>query len=318
MDAQTISDMLNKSIDGVVSISYEEGISDSIPIYQIFIFKTIKSQSISIVTKNIKEAIGREFAYTLLKGCTGELPINVSGMSEVYVISNLDTESGDYLRVNLFKRTNNQTQTDLIGIEQKKIPKGPVVSANVINLTAIVVYGYIENNFDLDAIKNSIEDMSDIHFIQPRITAEADSISEEILTELNNLTGVDAYISDNKTRISFNQSLDEIFDVLESENITHSFESGELAFHVPAGANITEIKNTLTENSINNIELIKEGFVSVPNEVVLNDRVIQMPDNDHFGAILDIDTEIGDAIEIDLMTMSEVEPPRPAPPPWGF
>jgi len=65
-----------------------------------------------------------------------------------------------------------------------------------------------------------------------------------------------------------------------------------------------EIEALLTENGVENVTFKKTGLVSMPKEVIVNERLVPINNYLGFGSSFYMDTEVGDEINISLNTIT--------------
>jgi len=306
---ETIRDIQNTSLDGLEKITlevgnpvfYESAIEGKTYLLFIFTFDELDDNRTDSLKNILNSKLGTN-NYELLGGCIGSLPINISGpgTDKVYFPCGFDTEINDYFRIFLLKKTKDGLFEGMTSFVEKKIRVGPIIDANVVNVTDILAQGVIESDFYPDRLYKI--NIRDIELLSPRVLINK-TLEDEILEGITSLQDVDVRTEDNKTIISFNSSHENITKILEMENISYNLETGYLAFTVPENANVSFINYTLKESGISNITLKKVGFVSLPREVIIDGKLGTIPNNDRFNALLKIDTEIGDRINVSLSTL---------------
>ncbi len=306
---ETIRNIQNTSLDGLEKTTlevgnpkfYESAIEGKAYLLFRFTFDEIDDNRTTSV-KNILDAELGTNNYNLLGGCIGNLPINISGpgTDRVYFPCEFDTEVDDYFMIFLLKKTRDGLFEGMIGFVRNKIKVGPVIDADVVNITNILAQGFIESDFYPDRLSKI--NTSDIEIVPPKILINK-TVGNETLEEINSLPAVDTLIEDNKTLISFNSSYEDISEILKMENISYNLEEGYLTFTVPESTNVSSMNYTLNESGISNITLKKAGFVSLPDKVIIDDKLVTIPNNERFNAMLNVETEIGDRINVSLSTL---------------
>ncbi|HDH41385.1 MAG TPA: hypothetical protein ENG12_03150 [Candidatus Altiarchaeales archaeon] len=306
---ETIRDIQNTSLDGLKRITlevgnpvfYESAIEGRTYLLFRFTFDELDDNRTNSVRNILNSKLGTN-NYELLRGCMGSLPINISGpgTDRVYFPCGFDTEKDDYFRIFLLKKTKDGLFEGTIGFVEKKIEVGPVIDADVVNITNILAQGVIESDFYPDRLYRI--NTSDMEILPPRVLINK-TVKDEVLEKIDSLPGVDVRAEDNKTIISFNSSHENISRILEIENISYNLETGYLALTLPENASLSFINYTLNEARISNITFEKTGSVSLPEEVIIDGKLVTIPNNDRFNALLKIDTEIGDRVNISLSTL---------------
>jgi len=306
---ETIRDIQNTSLDGLKRITlevgnpvfYESAIEGRTYLLFRFTFDELDDNRTNSVKSILNSKLGTN-NYELFEGCMGTLPINISGpgTDRVYFPCGFDTGIDDYFKIFLLKKTKDGLFGGTIGFVEKKIEVGPVIDADVVNITNILARGVIESDFYPDRLYGI--NTSDMELLSPRVLINR-TVGDEILGEIDSLPGVDVRTEDNKTIVSFNSSHENITRILETENIPYNLETGYLALTVPENASVSFINYTLNEAKISNITLEKVGSVSLPEEIIIDGKLVTIPNNDRFDAVLKIDTEIGDRINISLSTL---------------
>ncbi|HDI72572.1 MAG TPA: hypothetical protein ENF58_00365 [Candidatus Altiarchaeales archaeon] len=257
------------------------------------------------INENVTEKLRSELdnrldEYSLKRAYIGILPVNLSGpgTDRVYIPGHLDVRKGDYARVLLFQKS---IDGSLFGLERKRIPIGPVVSADVVNLTDIMVQGTIASDFYPNTIERDIN-VTSIRLQPPKILIN-ETITNETIEEISKLNGVDTEIKDNKTEISFNSSLKDIMEILNREKLEYSLEEGSVLLRIPLNSSVELVTEILKENGIGELKFKKSGSVEIPDEVMINGKPVMIKDYDRFAAILDMETNVGDRINITISTL---------------
>jgi hypothetical protein len=309
---ETVSRIQNTSLDGLEEITLEVGnpefytssmgrsVGGRKYIFFRFTFDGLDDNRTASVRKVLDAELGDE-NYNLLRGCIGNLPINISGpgTDRVYFPCKSGTEVGDYFTVILFQKTREGVSEGFIGFVRSKIRAGPVIDADVVNITGILVQGIIESDFHPDRLSEI--NASDMDIVPPRLMVNG-TLDNETIEGINSLPDVDAHMEDNKTTISFNNSHGEILGILDEKGVVYELEEGYLLFTVPENANISSVNRTLNESGISNMTFMKVGLVSLPRKLVMDGKLVVVPNNGRFNAILNIETEINDSINFSLST----------------
>jgi len=301
-----IIEIRNSSIDGVGSISCEVANLVSDPRYSIIcgsyiMFKFRIEGNYSDVTGGIRNKLeGALNEYSLRKGYLGKLPANILGSGEIYVVGGEKTEKGDYVRIFIFSKELIAGGTGLLGLEERNIPKGPRFPATVVNLTGISVSGIIPGEFNPRAIVEGLElNETEFNSKMPEFRVNGTLPKESL-----DLIDADVQEMENKTTIRFNSSREEIEEILKEENLSYSLEPGAVFFPVPLNSSTGEIEALLTENGVENVTFKKTGLVSMPKEVIVNERLVPINNYLGFGSSFYMDTEVGDEINISLNTIT--------------
>jgi hypothetical protein len=293
---EKISSLLNSSIPGVNYIS-----CDSTDLYFLCTFNL----GIENSTPLIKEELDKKFRsdYSLVRGFIGELPVNISGTDEVYIIGTKDNKPGEYVRAFLFQK---KDTGGIIGFEEKKVPLGERIPSKVLNLTAYTFSGIIAGNFNFENFSEELElNSSEISFSSPHLIVNKtlnETLDNETFFTLRTLGSVSVEIDTKKniTTISFNNSLEGITKILKKNNLTYSFENGSIKFKTDINVSVDKVREVMKKFGILEIEVNKEAVVSFSNEVIFNERIVKIEKSNEFPASVDLDTEEGDEVNITL------------------
>lgn len=289
INREKISSLINSSLEGVRYISCE-----ATDFYFLCTFNLERENASSEVKEKLREKFRDK--YTLKRGFIANLPINISGTDEIYVIGNLDHQQGDYLRVFLFQKS----LGGIIAFEEREIPSGDKVQAKVLNITGYSFSGIIAKNFNLKDFSQELRlNVSQVNYRPPLLLVDK-RLDNKTLKELESLNEVKVSLAQNQSKIFFNQSLNEIRKILEEKKLAFSLQNGTISFSVKVEADVKEIEKTMKEKGILKIEVKKNGLVSFPKEVVLNGKIIPIKNSQNFPATLERETKEGDKINISL------------------
>ncbi len=306
MDIDNIIELRNSSIDGVESISCEVAnpridIQRSIICGTFILFRLRFDLNDSGINDRVRRRLSNVLSkYNRMRGYTIKLQEDTLGSRRVYVIGSEETKEGDYVRVALFNRDLIAGGTGLLGIEERIVPKGPHFSARVVNITGISVSGAIPGEFNREEIVNSLGlNESELNSRMPEFRVNGSLSKEDI--EL-----IHAGIQEvgNTTIIKFNGSGEKIKDILAEEGLSYFLKPGAVFFRVGLNSSVQRIEEVLTENGVVNTTFQKAGRISMPEEIIINGRLVPIENHDAFEALFYMDTEIGDRINISLNTIS--------------
>jgi hypothetical protein len=306
-DIRDIHDLVNSSMPGVNSIGCEISNPSIDPTYGMVCGSYIMLKfNLKEIDKNSTEAIKRSLdgifrEYTLARGYMGNPLLNISGIDYIYVVGNLDTKQGDYSKVILFIKSGSTLGPGLIGFEREKIPHGTEFSALVVSISDIIVQANITGEFNPENISRRVN-LTSVDFQSPGFRING-ALSPGITGELNNLPEVKVMVEGNSTRVEFNRSMANILEILRGGNITHSLEKGTLMLRVPVNYSVGNLKEMLAENNIREAGFRKGGKISMPGEVIMENRLIRIPNHENLGATLSLDTEIGARINVTLSVL---------------
>ena len=306
MTLDSIVELRNSSIDGVESISCEVANPQMDPTFSIIcgtfiMFRFRFDLNDSGADERVREKLSNVLSeYSLMRGYVIELEEDVLGAGEIYVIGSPETKEGDYVRAALFSRDLIAGGTGLLGLEERIIPKGPYLPATVVNITGISVGGSIPGEFSRQAIMDALE-LNETEFnSQPPEFSVNGTLPEESL----GLIDADIQEVGNITVIRFNGSGDEIEDIIKGEGLPYSLNPGAVFFRVGLNSSTEDIESLLEENGVENVTFQKTGQVSMPVEIIINDRLLPIENYEAFDALFYMDTELGDKINISLNTFT--------------
>jgi hypothetical protein len=284
---------------GNPQLVYTETLSGTYMLFR-FTFDSLDDNKTGKIKEALDSSIGKG-NYKLLLACTGSLPLNVSGpkTDEVYLPCEMGTKKGDNFRIFLLGKTKDSYFAGTIGFASKKVAVGPVVEAEVLNLSGILVEGVIQSDFASEAAK-ALSDQIELNSPQLIINASADN---RTLSEIRELSGVSAESAGGKTTITFNSSYANIIQILSRENLSYDLMPGSIAALLPLSADTENVTATLFAAGASNMTYRKTGTVAVPSEVIINGRTTTIPENKNFKAILKMKTKIADKVNITLSAM---------------
>ncbi|HIE34086.1 MAG TPA: hypothetical protein EYP86_02980 [Candidatus Altiarchaeales archaeon] len=298
----TINRIKNSSISGVKDIIFsignpstgEDYFTGSL-IYIRFITDSINDN----ITRDIRGILDSNLGknYVLYRGHNGKLPSAIGGIENTYILGKSDTQVGDVLRAITFEIDRGGISHEFISIEQKKIPSGPIVGAEISNITAIHVTGSFISA-SLEGIAEKIN-LTDFNIIKAIILVNS-IIGNQATERLNSLqdTGID--FSENRTLIYYIKSLSEIESILNEEGLNYSLIAGSIEFKVSPNSSIENISKILNDVGVRNVTMYKEGTVIVPDEVIIDNQLIQVNNYKNLKAILKLESIAGQTIDVEL------------------
>jgi len=238
--------------------------------------------------------------YVLRRAYTALLPGNLSGpgTDKVYVIGSLDVKKGDKAMIILFQKA---TDGSVFGLEAKKLVKGPVIEGKVVAIDGILAEGSIPGDYSPEKIAQ-IANMSEASIYQPKVVVNA-PVNGTALDELSGIPTVNVEAKDNTTIISYNNSLEAIKKALDGGNMTYSLENGSISLKIPLNTSVSKARDVLVGAGISGVSFKKDGVLSVPSDVLINDKAATIEDSDKFNALLDMKTGVGDTVNITLSAL---------------
>ncbi len=302
---ETINEIQNISAGNFKGIEVAEPATASQPapmicgFYTLFKFGPEEGGNPFELNGEIKQKLGKS---STLQGYIANLPINISGTDQVYVVGQPGNEVGDYLRIVLYQKIAFGIESGMIGFGERKIPVGPVLPATVVNITDIIVQGTVNTDLPPDIHEKLNE--TEFNFLPPKIMIN-ETIENKTADRLMNLTGVSVLVNseENRTEISFNSSKRDILEILNKEGIDYSLQDGGVMFKIPLNSDIGYVMKTLADNNILDIRLGKEGAVSLTTEFILENNVVPIRNSDRFNAVLEMDREIDEKINVTINTI---------------
>lgn len=278
-----------------------EGILTGTYILYRFVFDEVDENRTQLVREMMNSNLGSG-SHDLMKACVGLLSINISGpgTDTVYIPCSLDTRVGDYFMVFSLVKTREGFFGGVLGFVEKRLPVGPIVEAEVMNLTGVLVQAVIESDFLPEGLSKI--NAREIEAISPRFIVNQ-TLENETLRRINKFEGVFVSHSDEKTTISFNSSHASILEILEEEGLNYSMIPGSLILTTSEDADISGIEAALGQSKITNATISRMGFVSLADQVIINGHLADIPNNDNFNALLKTDTEVGERINLSLTAL---------------
>ncbi len=286
-----IETLINSSIPGVNYVS-----CDATNFYFLCTFNLQEENA----TEAVKEKLQAKFRgnYHLMRGFIGSLPAEVSGTDEIYLIGKFEHELGDYLRVFLFRKDSG----GLIAFEEKELFLGERIPAKVLNITGYSFSGTIAENFNLTKFSDEIGlDASQANYLAPSLLVEK-ILDTETISQLESLVGVGVNVNlqENKTQISFNHSFQEIKGILKKEEVVFTLKNGTITFNAGIKSYIKGIEDTMGEYGVLGVVTKRVGMVSFSPEVILKEKIAFIENSENFPTSLELDTEVGDEVNISL------------------
>ncbi len=300
VQAISFEGLTNTSFEVGNPVTYETWVDGTYMFFR-FTFKELDENRTTSLKHELNSVLGGQ-KYELMRACAGVIPSNAlgGGIDEIYLPCGFDTKTGDYLKIFLLEKTKDGSFEGTIGFTTKKLVVGPIIEAEILNLTGILSEGIIES--DLYFEKLSEINTTELKITLPKIIINQ-TLDNETIQRINSLEGVVASMPDNKTIISFNASSEDIKEIIGKMELNYSLEPGRLVFTTDEDADIQTINNALTEAGIENISFAKIGSVSTASEVLINNIIAQVPDNNNFNAVLSIGAVLGEKINISLNTI---------------
>ncbi|MFZ2456201.1 MAG: hypothetical protein WAX07_06975 [Candidatus Altiarchaeia archaeon] len=262
-----------------------------------FAYSAIDESTIAALNNELVNRLGD---YTLKRSYVGILPVNLSGpgTDRIYVIGSTDIAKGDDAEILMFQKTSDGS---VFALERNRIAEGPRVSATVLDLTDIMVQGTVAGNYELENIEKRIN-VSNSR-LTPAAFAVNGTLDNETVKEISAIPDASVEKTENQTRITYNASMDEVKSVLDGKNITYSAEDGSVILQIPLNTSVSSIQSAVKAGGITEAEIKMVGFVKVPELVRINGQIVTVENSDRFNAVLNIDAEAGDRVNITLSTM---------------
>jgi len=301
---ETIKRIYNISLPSLNSVVFRVGNPRINPPYvyetSTFMFFQFDLDSINEdITNKLIDKLESEFGkegFTLYGECVANLTedMDILEMDNVHVLCRPDTKDGSYIRAIVFKINRHGIISDVIGFESERIPEGPVVSADVLNITDFLIDGsFISMNFDFI---ERLSERANISIDYPRFVINS-TIENTTFAKLEKLRGVSVEIKENVTMIKYNNSFDEIQSVLTDHE--YLILPGKISIMTSVD-NVDEALGALNDSGIVNVSLKKVGYVRVPRSVIIDHRIVKINSSDNLRAILSPTTEVNDKINVTL------------------
>jgi hypothetical protein len=262
-----------------------------------FAFSAIDESTVPNLNAQLANRLGD---YTLKRSYVGILPVNLSGAGtdRIYVIGSTDIVKGDVAEIFLFQKT---TDGSVFALERNRIVQGPTVSATVSELTDIMVRGTVAGNYGLASMEKKMNITNSR--LTPASFAVNGTLENKTVNELSSLPGVSVERTENQTKISYNASMDKAEGILKENNLTYSRGDGSVILQIPLNTSVSLIQQALTSGGITKPEIKKVGIIKVPELVRIDGQTVTVENSDKFNAVLNIDTNAGDRINVTLSTM---------------
>jgi len=237
--------------------------------------------------------------YTVYRGYIGIQPGDTSMSSQAYLLGHENITTGSLVKVLLMEKTSGEARLGLIGFIKWVIPFGPTVEAAVNDIQGILLSGFAMPE-DADYINKSIPSLRSINYQMPLVLVDKDANATARL----NISGVDIMPQGNRTILQLvNRSLDAVTQLLDEQGVDYTARDGVLTLDLPADANLTDIKRILDEKNVTNITEMRYGHVILPEEVFMQNNVIQIQGNKNFTALLFPNATAGGEILINLTVL---------------
>ncbi|GEM_PF-3146965 len=276
VDYETINNILNETIDGVDRISVE-----STPSFIAFRVSTNSENG----TAGAKEIMDKTMkAYTLFRVYKAKLPSGIL-IGDIEVFGSLNRTVNESIAVLLSQKTKDNQPVGFIGFEQL-VPKDNI-PATVVSVSNVNLRGVLESWFDETVLEGIID--SDIK--QPQIVLN-EPPSDSLVKKLN--------ITEEDNKTWFHPLSRNVSEILDKENVSYTMGQGSISLLLSLDSDTDALTKTLADNSVENITLAKNGFVSLPEEVILYNQLVRIENNENFTAYLDFDTEVGNNITVSI------------------
>jgi hypothetical protein len=262
-----------------------------------FAFSAIDETTVASLNGQLVNQLGD---YTLKRSYVGILPVNLSGpgTDRIYVIGSTDIARGDVAEILLFQKT---TDGSVFALERNRIVDGPNVSATVSELTDIMVRGTVAGNYALENIEKRINVTNSR--LTPAMFSVNGTLDNKTTSDLAGLPGVSVEKTENQTVISYNASMDKAEGILKEKNLTYSRGDGSVILQIPLNTSVSVIQAAVKAGGVTQPEIRKVGFLKVPAMVRINGQTVAVENSDKFNAVMNMDANVGDLINITLSTM---------------
>lgn len=302
---QSIGWVYNMSIPGLRSVmldavNYGKDASGNVCGTFLFFKLSFNSVDENTVSAINSELVNRLGDYTLKRSYVGILPVNLSGpgTDRVYVVGSADIAKGDIAEILLFQKTSDGT---VFALERSRIVEGPTVPATISVLTDIMVQGAVTGDYLLDNIKKRI------NVTNSRLTPASFSVNatldNDTIGVLSALAGVSVEKTENQTIISYNASMEKAEEILKDKNLTYARQDGSVILQVPLNTSVSAIEQAAKSGGVTSLKIKKIGLLKVPPLVRINGQTVSVENSDNFNAVLNLDTSVGDKVNITLSTM---------------
>jgi len=320
-DWSTLQNIKNISTRGIEKIELEFVRDRGI----VFKFKINKTENLS--HEEILDDIFNNFKYIInienkneifgiYEGYIYGLPRTEENKVDVFALPLMENK---YIIGDLYSRNVSHKK---IGIQSNIIEDCDNVSAKVLNVTSINVEGEI---YDLSILKK-IKNMYDLKVENPKVNITSDEsaaiknlvekfnpeISKDYQTNITTMKFKNWTISINTTKVNvsnttinetkilnfeYNLTKAEIEKILNEGNISYEISPGKIKFAVKNEDWNDNVYNNI-KNYITNLKVEKRGNVKVANVCTAEKKLLAIPNNENFNAILNLDTKEGDIINV--------------------
>lgn len=252
----------------------------------------------------------------------------IYGLPEkVYVLALPTSANQGFVKGNLYSTNISiDNSPHKIGIQSNIVEGCGNVSAKVINISSINIEGEI---YDSNVLSMENITISSIENPKVNITSDANKAIKNLVEKFNplilkdNMTNITIMkfnnftltltnisyknVSQNTTikilNFEYNSTKSEIESILKDANLTYKIIPGRIKILVKA-ENWNNYIYQKINNSIINPKIEKQGTVRVPNVCIVEKKILFIPNNENFNAILDLDTKIDDAISVTIVYYS--------------
>jgi len=190
-------------------------------------------------------------------------------------------------------------KANIIKIENPKIELN---NSNNDSLNILLVKNLM-NKYAHNISKNNISNISAINFADFTIKVK----NLENLNKSGNLNKTYTNVSNTSIEIvsfEFNSTKEEIENLLKNENLTgtkikYNIEPGKLTFGIDANEWNAQIYKALNQN-LKNLTTEKQGTVSVADSCVNVQKLVVIPKNTDFNAIVHLNRSVNDTINVNI------------------
>ncbi|GEM_PF-7004824 len=336
LDWNTLNYMKNMSVKGVQKIEIEY-VTNKYFIFRFKLNKTANNTDSDFTKNEAFDDIYNNFRFYLniedKNSLLGVYDGHAYGTTKRFkIFAPVSTQPDDFVTGSWYVMKTNTTTED-IGLISKIVEKCNNMSAVVKNITTVNVEGATDSakileklnikatGIKLENPKVELNNNNSINILLLKNlinkyphTTSTDNISDistinfaDFAIKVKNLNGTNLNISNVSLEITsfeFNSTKEEMEKILNNEGLTgtkikYTINPGKIAFGIDANIWNSEIYENIKKN-LKNLKIEKQGTVSIAESCVNDKKLIVIPKNNDFNAVVNLNRNTNDTINVNI------------------